>query len=88
MCEAKDAYTRKAQFDRALKWLLAFQDEDGGWAAFDKGVTALARARALCRSATPSSIPPAQTSPGRVLELLGYIGYDRQSHGRAPRRRP
>ncbi len=77
--EAKDAYTRKAQFDRALKWLLAFQDDDGGWAAFDKGVTAPWLEHVPFADHNAILDPTCSDLTGRVLELLGYIGYDRQS---------
>jgi len=76
--EAKDACTRKAQFDRALKWLLAFQDDDGGWAAFDKGVTAPWLEHVPFADHNAILDPTCSDLTGRVLELLGYIGYDRQ----------
>ncbi len=77
--EAKDSYTRNAQFDRALKWLLAFQDEDGGWAAFDKGVTAPWLEHVPFADHNAILDPTCSDLTGRVLELLGCIGYDRQS---------
>jgi squalene-hopene/tetraprenyl-beta-curcumene cyclase len=65
-------------FERALPWLLSFQCKDGGWAAFDKDVTN------HWLDAIPFADHNAITDPscsdltGRVLELLGYIGYDRR----------
>lgn len=78
--EARDTFSRKAQFDRALKWLLAFQDEDGGWAAFDKGVTAPWLEHVPFADHNAILDPTCSDLTGRVLELLGLIGYDRQSH--------
>jgi squalene-hopene/tetraprenyl-beta-curcumene cyclase len=76
---ARDEFARKAQCDRALKWLLAFQDEDGGWAAFDKGVTAPWLEHVPFADHNAILDPTCSDLTGRVLELLGYIGYDRQS---------
>ena len=75
----KDERKRKTQFDRALKWLLAFQDEDGGWAAFDRGVTAPWLEHVPFADHNAILDPTCSDLTGRVLELLGYIGYDRQS---------
>ena len=77
--EAQDGPARKAQFDRALKWLLAFQDEDGGWAAFDKGVTAPWLEHVPFADHNAILDPTCSDLTGRVLELLGLIGTDRQS---------
>ncbi len=74
-----DSFTRKAQFDRALKWLLAFQCGDGGWAAFDKDVTASWLEHVPFADHNAILDPTCSDLTGRVLELLGYIGYDRRS---------
>lgn len=76
---ARDEFTRNAQCERALRWLLAFQDEDGGWAAFDKGVTAPWLEHVPFADHNAILDPTCSDLTGRVLELLGYIGYDRQS---------
>ncbi len=66
----------EALFHRALGWLLSFQCRDGGWAAFDKDVTR------HWLNAIPFADHNAITDPtcsdltGRMLELLGYIGFD------------
>jgi squalene-hopene/tetraprenyl-beta-curcumene cyclase len=63
-------------FERALKWLLSFQCRDGGWAAFDRDV--MQRWLEDVPFADHNAIldPTCSDLTGRVLELLGYIGYD------------
>jgi len=70
---------RTAQFDRALKWLLAFQCADGGWAAFDKDVTASWLEHVPFADHNAILDPTCSDLTARVLELLGYIGFNRQS---------
>lgn len=70
---------RTEQFDRALRWLLSFQCEDGGWAAFDKNVTAAWLEHVPFADHNAILDPTCSDLTARVLELLGYIGYDRQS---------
>ena len=77
--KARDTYTRSVQFDRALKWLLAFQDRDGGWAAFDKGVTASWLEHVPFADHNAIIDPTCSDLTGRVLELLGLVGTDRES---------
>lgn len=68
-----------AIFGRAVPWLLSFQCKDGGWAAFDKDVTQ------HWLNAIPFADHNAITDPtcsdltGRILEMLGTIGYDRHT---------
>ncbi|OJU99151.1 MAG: squalene--hopene cyclase [Verrucomicrobia bacterium 61-8] len=76
---ARDKVKRDAQFQRALKWLLAFQCEDGGWAAFDKDVTARWLEHVPFADHNAILDPTCSDLTARVLELLGYIGYDRSS---------
>ncbi len=76
---AKDKAKRDEQFQRALKWLLAFQCEDGGWAAFDKDVTARWLEHVPFADHNAILDPTCSDLTARVLELLGYIGYDRES---------
>jgi squalene-hopene/tetraprenyl-beta-curcumene cyclase len=74
-----DAARRSEQFDRALSWLLSFQCRDGGWAAFDKDVTAAWLEHVPFADHNAILDPTCSDLTARVLELLGYIGYDRQS---------
>jgi squalene-hopene/tetraprenyl-beta-curcumene cyclase len=72
-----DGIRRKEQFDRALDWLLSFQCIDGGWAAFDKDVTAAWLEHVPFADHNAILDPTCSDLTARMLELLGYIGYDR-----------
>ena len=74
-----DPAKRREQTDRALAWLLAFQCKDGGWAAFDKDVTARWLEHVPFADHNAILDPTCSDLTGRVLELLGTIGFDRQS---------
>ncbi len=74
-----DAGRRRGQFDRALRWLLSFQCADGGWAAFDKGVNAGWLEHVPFADHNAILDPTCSDLTARVLELLGLIGFDRQS---------
>jgi squalene-hopene/tetraprenyl-beta-curcumene cyclase len=64
-----------AAIDRGAKWLLALQNDDGGWGAFDRNNNR----RSLCY--VPFADHNAMIDPstpdlsGRVLECLGALGY-------------
>ena len=70
---------RTEQFERALRWLLSFQCRDGGWAAFDKDVTARWLEHVPFADHNAILDPTCSDLTARVLELLGAIGYDRNS---------
>lgn len=74
-----DGLRRKEQFDRALNWLLSFQCIDGGWAAFDKDVTAAWLEHVPFADHNAILDPTCSDLTARMLELLGYIGYDRSA---------
>lgn len=74
-----DNETFKALFDRALGWLLSFQCDNGGWAAFDKEVTQSWLEDVPFADHNAILDPTCSDLTGRTLELLGYIGYDRDS---------
>jgi len=65
------------QFQRALGWLLSFQCRDGGWAAFDRDVTRHWLEDMPFADHNAILDPTCSDLTGRTLELLGYIGYDR-----------
>ncbi len=69
----------KTRFERALRWLLSFQCKDGGWAAFDKDVTQRWLEDVPFADHNAILDPTCSDLTGRVLELLGYIGFDRES---------
>ena len=68
-----------AVISRAVPWLLSFQCKDGGWAAFDKDV--MQRWLEDVPFADHNAIldPTCSDLTSRMLEFLGYIGYDRES---------
>jgi squalene-hopene/tetraprenyl-beta-curcumene cyclase len=74
-----DPAKRTEQFERALRWLLSFQCRDGGWAAFDRDVTAAWLEHVPFADHNAILDPTCSDLTARVLELLGYIGFDRQS---------
>jgi squalene-hopene/tetraprenyl-beta-curcumene cyclase len=69
----------KARFERALRWLLSFQCKDGGWAAFDKDVTQRWLEDVPFADHNAILDPTCSDLTGRVLELLGYIGFEHGS---------
>lgn len=76
LVKPSDSDAREQQFARALKWLLAFQCTDGGWAAFDKDVTAAWLEHVPFADHNAILDPTCSDLTARVLELLGLIGYD------------
>lgn len=70
-----EAESKERQVAAGEKWLLAMQNKDGGWGAFDKGNTR----KILCR--VPFADHNAMIDPscpdltGRVLESFGRRGY-------------
>ena len=66
-------------FTRGLNWLLSFQCRDGGWAAFDRDVTQQWLEDVPFADHNAILDPTCSDLTGRVLELLGNIGFDRQS---------
>ncbi len=75
--ETKDSL--RQIFDRALPWLLSFQCDDGGWAAFDKEVTQHWLEDVPFADHNAILDPTCSDLTGRTLELLGYIGFNRNS---------
>ena len=73
--ENEESYRRL--FDRALGWLLSFQCKDGGWAAFDKEVTKRWLEDVPFGDHNAILDPTCSDLTGRTLELMGYIGFDR-----------
>jgi len=71
--------TTTPDFDRALRWLLSFQCRGGGWAAFDKNVTRRWLEDVPFADHNAILDPPCSDLTGRMLELLGFIGWRRDS---------
>lgn len=73
----------KAKF-RGMEWCLSMQCTKGGWAAFDKDNVKDILNRIPFADQEAMVDYPTEDVTGRVLEAMGYFGYDR-SHPRAKR---
>jgi squalene-hopene/tetraprenyl-beta-curcumene cyclase len=71
-----EALARERACLRGLHWLLSMQSRDGGWAAFDKDNTRAILAKIPFADHNAIIDPPTADVTGRVLEFLGYVGYD------------
>ncbi|MBI3289430.1 MAG: squalene--hopene cyclase [Elusimicrobia bacterium] len=74
--EEPNAQIREKSFLRGLNWLLSMQSVTGGWAAFDKENTKAILDKIPFADHNAMIDPPTADITARVLELLGYIGYD------------
>ena len=63
--------------DRAIKWMMTFQCRDGGWAAFDKDCTKSILEKVPFADHNAMLDPECADITARILELLGYEGWDR-----------
>jgi squalene-hopene/tetraprenyl-beta-curcumene cyclase len=70
---AVDAPTR----ERALRWVLAMQSRNGGWAAFDKDNTSRLPALLPFSDFGEMIDPPSADVTAHVIEMLGAFGFDR-----------
>lgn len=61
--------------DRGVRWLLAMQNRDGGWAAFDRNNCRAILTRVPFADHNAMIDPSAPDLTGRVLEALGTLGY-------------
>ncbi|MDE2490289.1 MAG: squalene--hopene cyclase, partial [Elusimicrobia bacterium] len=71
-----EAKAREKAFLRGLNWLLSMQSSTGGWAAFDKENTKAVLTKIPFADHNAMIDPPTADITARVLELLGYVGYD------------
>lgn len=62
---------------KALEWLLSMHNTDGGWGAFDKDVNNPIYNKILFNDFKTMLDPSCPDITGRVLELLGNLGYKR-----------
>jgi squalene-hopene/tetraprenyl-beta-curcumene cyclase len=63
-------------FQRGLKWMMAFQCRDGGWAAFDKDCTKNILEKVPFADHNAMLDPECADITARILELLGYEGWN------------
>lgn len=68
----------KAAVERGTKWVLAMQNEDGGWAAFDKTTPRPILEYIPFADHNAMQDPSCPDITGRNLESLGYQGYSVQ----------
>jgi squalene-hopene/tetraprenyl-beta-curcumene cyclase len=68
-----------ALYDRVVRWLISFQNRDGGWAAFDKDVQNPLLENVPFADHNAILDPSCCDVTARVLEILGYLGF-RLSH--------
>jgi squalene-hopene/tetraprenyl-beta-curcumene cyclase len=61
--------------ERALRWLLAMQNRDGGWAAFDRDINREVLTRVPFADHNAMLDPSCPDITARVLEALGNYGY-------------
>jgi squalene-hopene/tetraprenyl-beta-curcumene cyclase len=64
-----------ALYERVVRWLLSFQNRDGGWAAFDKDVQNPLLENVPFADHNAILDPSCCDVTARVLEILGYIGF-------------
>lgn len=75
--EEPNALIREKSFRRGLNWLLSMQSATGGFAAFDKENTKVLLTKIPFADHNAMIDPPTTDITARVLELLGYCGYDK-----------
>ena len=63
-------------FQRGMKWMMAFQCKDGGWAAFDKDCTKNILEKVPFADHNAMLDPECADITARILELLGYEKWD------------
>jgi squalene-hopene/tetraprenyl-beta-curcumene cyclase len=63
--------------ERSLRWVLAMQSKNGGWAAFDKDNTSKLPAMLPFADFGEMIDPPSADVTGHVVELLGALGLNR-----------
>jgi squalene-hopene/tetraprenyl-beta-curcumene cyclase len=71
-----DPKRRDECFQRGLKWTMAFQCRDGGWAAFDKDCTKSILEKVPFADHNAMLDPECADITARILELLGYENFD------------
>jgi squalene-hopene/tetraprenyl-beta-curcumene cyclase len=79
LVQPKDRESLNELFRRALGWQLSFQCRDGGWGAFDKNVTTPWLEDMPFADHNAILDPTCSDLTARTLELLGYIGFDRNA---------
>ena len=71
---------RDEVFQRGMKWMMAFQCKDGGWAAFDKDCTKNILEKVPFADHNAMLDPECADITARILELLGYEKWKLNHH--------
>jgi squalene-hopene/tetraprenyl-beta-curcumene cyclase len=72
-------FLRPENLDRAVKWMLGMQGKDGGWGAFDADNDTEVLNHLPFGDLEAMIDPSTPDITGRVLELLGCVGYPQKS---------
>jgi squalene-hopene/tetraprenyl-beta-curcumene cyclase len=75
MALARTGADSEAAAKRGLNWLLALQNRDGGWAAFDRGINRQLLTKVPFADHNAMLDPSCPDITGRVLEALGHFGH-------------
>jgi len=73
---------KRAAMDRGVRWLLAMQNRDGGWASFDRGCDTEAFTYIPFADHNAMIDPSSEDITGRVLETLHVLGLGRHPAAR------
>ena len=66
----------KAACGRAIRWLLAMQNSDGGWAAFDRDINREILTKVPFADHNAMLDPSTSDITARTLEMLSYYAFD------------
>jgi squalene-hopene/tetraprenyl-beta-curcumene cyclase len=72
---AADTPAAREAAERGLRWLLAMQNRDGGWAAFDRNIDREVLTRVPFADHNAMLDPSCPDITARVLEALGQFGF-------------
>ena len=78
LSEGKEALKAEA-IERGVSWILAMQNRNGGWAAFDRGNDSRYMTQLPFSDFGETLDPPSADVTGHVLEMLGRLGYSRKN---------
>jgi len=73
---ATDASRQRTSMKRGIDWVLSMQNADGGWASFDKDNSKTLLTQVPYADHNAMLDPSCPDITGRVLEMLGALGYD------------
>ncbi len=74
----------KAATDRAVAWLLALQNSDGGWAAYDRDINNQVLTKVTFADHNAMLDPSCADITARVVEMLGTLGHRARPPGHRP----